>query len=148
MFRSLSRAFTSLSQQEHRVASNLSHLQKYRLMVGFEFHCQMHTKYKLFSSAHASYFEEPNTHLAFLDCALPGTLPVLNEECLEQALKCAVALEGEIPCSMKFDRKHYVYADLPQGYQITQKHHPVMQKGTLRYFNARGEQARVGIQRI
>lgn len=98
MIRQLTKRSFSLtphvSQQESRLLKSSELLQKYRLMVGFEFHCQMHTKHKLFSTARASYFEEPNTHLAYLDCALPGTLPVLNEECLEQALKCAVALNG------------------------------------------------------
>jgi len=58
--------------------------------------------------------------------AIPGMLPILNEDCLDQAIKCSLALEGQIPSFIKFDRKHYIYPDLPQGYQITQKHNPIM----------------------
>ena len=92
-------------------------------MVGFEFHVQIDTKYKMFSSKPqlcltcsdqlSSYFEEPNTRVAYLDLALPGPLPVLNEDCLDQAIRCSLALKGQIPAQIKFDRKHYVYPDLP-----------------------------------
>lgn len=74
-------------------------------------------------------------HANLVDLAFPGMLPVLNEQCLDVAIKMSLALAGEIPASIKFDRKHYFYADLPQGYQITQKDHPVMQNGKLRYFD-------------
>ena len=103
--------------------------------VGFEFHVQIKTKRKMFSSSLASSLERPNTMANLVDLALPGMLPVLNEECLHQAIKCSLALQGDIPPFIKFDRKHYAYADLPQAYQITQKHHPVMQNGHIRYFD-------------
>lgn len=78
---------------------------------------------------------EANTHANAIDLALPGMLPVLNAQCLNIAIKASLALEGDIPDRIKFDRKHYYYADLPQGYQITQKDHPIMQNGTLRFFD-------------
>jgi len=123
-------------------------LKNYKLMVGFEFHCQMLTKHKLFSSATCSYQDEPNSHVAYVDAGLPGVLPVLNEECLEQAVKCSLALNGNLPRQIKFDRKHYLYQDLPSGYQITQKHNPIMQDGVLRYFNAENEEAHIPITRV
>ena len=76
---------------------------------------------------------------------MPGMLPVLNEECLNKAIYCALALNGEIPKRSRFDRKHYFYADLPQGYQITKKDEPIMQKGELKYFNRFGEPAKLAI---
>ena len=100
---------------------------------------------KIILAAKCSYLDEPNTHVAYLDASLPGTLPVLNEECLNVAVKCALALNGEIPSSIKFDRKHYVYQDLPQGYQITQKHNPIMENGSLNFFNADDKEAQVSI---
>jgi aspartyl-tRNA(Asn)/glutamyl-tRNA(Gln) amidotransferase subunit B len=83
-----------------------------------------------------------------VDAGLPGVLPVLNEECLEQAVKCSLALHGTLPRQIKFDRKHYLYQDLPQGYQITQKHNPIMTDGVLRYFNAENEEADIPITRV
>jgi len=84
----------------------------------------------------------------FVDIALPGMLPVLNEECLNIAIKASLALRGSILPIIKFDRKHYVYADLPQGYQITQKHNPIMIDGRLSYFNCQDEEAFIPIDRI
>jgi aspartyl-tRNA(Asn)/glutamyl-tRNA(Gln) amidotransferase subunit B len=63
--------------------------------------------------AHCTHFEEPNTHVAYLDFGMPGMLPMLNEDCLDQAIRCSLALNGQIPSFIKFDRKHYVYPDLP-----------------------------------
>ncbi len=77
---------------------------------------QIQTKYKLFSTAKCTYFEDPNSQVAYIDMGLPGMLPILNEDCLDQAVKCSLALKGQIPELIKFDRKHYVYPDLPQGY--------------------------------
>jgi aspartyl-tRNA(Asn)/glutamyl-tRNA(Gln) amidotransferase subunit B len=71
----------------------------------------------------------------FVDLALPGMLPVLNEECLDIAIKASLALQGTIQPVMKFDRKHYVYADLPQAYQITQKDNPIMKNGKLGFYD-------------
>jgi aspartyl-tRNA(Asn)/glutamyl-tRNA(Gln) amidotransferase subunit B len=84
----------------------------------------------------------------FVDLALPGMLPVLNEECLNLAIKASLGLKGHILPVIKFDRKHYVYADLPQAYQITQKHNPIMIDGILTYFNCQDEEAQIAIDRI
>ncbi len=74
-------------------------------------------------------------HCNLVDLALPGMLPVLNEECLNLAVKASLALKGHINSRIKFDRKHYYYSDLPQGYQITQKEHPIMERGQLYFFD-------------
>ena len=79
----------------------------------------------------ATQLAESNIHANMVDLALPGMLPVLNEECLDIAILCSLALNGNIADKIKFDRKHYFYADLPQGYQITQKDHPIMKDGQL-----------------
>lgn len=94
---------------------------KWKLKVGFEFHAQIKSKYKMFSTTLCpdSNDAEPNTHVNFGDLGIPGLLPVLNEDCLDRAIRCALALGGRIPPFIKFDRKHYTYGDLPQGYQIT-----------------------------
>ncbi|CDW85381.1 aspartyl glutamyl-trna amidotransferase subunit b [Stylonychia lemnae] len=84
----------------------------------------------------------------FVDLALPGMLPVLNEECLDLAIKASLALKGKINHQIKFDRKHYFYSDLPQGYQITQKDHPIMERGKLYYFDRLNQQKSLTIQRI
>lgn len=100
------------------------------------------------AASHCTFSEDPNTQVAYLDMGLPGMLPMLNEKCLDQAIKCSLALKGEIPPWIKFDRKHYVYPDLPQGYQITQKHHPIMQNGRLDFFNSKDLATHVDIERV
>jgi len=94
-------------------------METWQCTIGFEFHVQMNTKHKMFSTSLNTSSQEPNTHANFVDLGLPGMLPVLNEECLNQAIKASLALGGRILPKIKFDRKHYVYADLPQAYQIT-----------------------------
>ena len=96
----------------------------------------------------ATQLAEANIHANMVDLAMPGMLPVLNSECLDIALLCSLALDGEIASKIKFDRKHYFYADLPQGYQITQKDHPIMQNGQIKYFNRFHEPASLTVQRI
>lgn len=91
---------------------------------------------------------EANVHASMLDLACPGMLPVLNTECLNKAIYCSLALNGNIPERTRFDRKHYFYADLPQGYQITQKDEPIMQGGFLNFFNRFGEPAQLAITRV
>ena len=92
--------------------------------------------------------EEPNTHANFVDLGLPGMLPVLNEECLDLAIKSSLALGGRILPQIKFDRKHYVYADLPQAYQITQKHYPIMLDGRLFFYDYKENENHILIERI
>lgn len=83
-------------------------LTKWRLKVGFEFHVQIQSKYKMFSTTLCSTnAAEPNTLVNYVDLAIPGMLPVLNEDCLDKAIRCSLALGGRIPAFIKFDRKHY-----------------------------------------
>ena len=79
---------------------------------------------------------------------LPGMLPVLNEECLDLAITASLALGGRILSKIKFDRKHYVYADLPQAYQITQKHYPIMKDGRLFFYDYRENESHILVQRV
>jgi len=88
-------------------------LNKWKLRVGFEFHVQIQTKHKMFSTALCTNLQEPNTNVSFVDLGIPGMLPVLNEDCLDKAIRCSLALGGSIPPFIKFDRKHYIYPDLP-----------------------------------
>lgn len=103
----------------------------YKLVVGLEVHAELKTKSKVFSSSSNSYDIEPNINVSPLDLALPGTLPVLNKEALNKALKCAIALNCSLPDKIIFDRKNYFYPDLPKGYQITQATKPVGLDGYL-----------------
>jgi len=102
-------------------------LARYRVKIGFEVHCQMLTRAKLFSSrfplvtkfsigSPVSNLEVANSMANYIDLALPGMLPVLNKECLDLALRASLALRGKINRNLRFDRKHYFYSDLPQGY--------------------------------
>ena len=96
----------------------------------------MKSKYKMFStSLNNSASDDPNTYINYVDLGVPGMLPVLNEECLDLAIKASLALNGSILPKIKFDRKHYVYYDLPQAYQITQKHYPIMLDGHLFFYD-------------
>lgn len=99
--------------------------------IGIEMHCEMKSVSKVFSAARNTYSEEANIHVAPVDIALPGTLPVLNYECMQKAIKTALILNCQIPKWMMFDRKNYYYPDLPKGYQITQNREPVGQNGKI-----------------
>ena len=99
--------------------------------IGLEVHAQLQTKSKLFSRAPASYGAPTNSQVSLFDASTPGTLPVINKKAVELALKAALALNCEINEISTFDRKHYFYADLPAGYQITQQRRPLAFKGHL-----------------
>lgn len=99
--------------------------------IGIEMHCEMKSNTKVFSRAQNTYSEEANIHVAPLDIALPGTLPVLNKECVQKAIMAALILNCQIPECLYFDRKNYYYPDLPKGYQITQSHDPIGQNGRI-----------------
>ena len=104
---------------------------KYIPTIGLELHCELNTKSKVFSKGINHYNEIPNSHIAPLDMAYPGTLPVVNKEAVHKALKMALALNCEIPKILMFDRKNYYYPDLPKGYQITQMEKPIGINGYL-----------------
>ena len=123
-------------------------MEDWKLTVGFKIHMQVKSKYKMFSTSLCKTDAAPNTHANFVDLALPGMLPVLNEHCLNQSIKAALALGGRILPQIKFDRKHYTFCDLPQSYQITQKHYPIMLDGRLFYYDYKDNENYILIDRM
>lgn len=103
----------------------------WEVVIGLEIHAQVISKSKLFSGASTEYGGEPNSHVSLVDAAMPGMLPVLNKHCILQAVKTGLALNATINKLSIFDRKNYFYADLPQGYQISQFHKPIVETGFL-----------------
>ncbi|KAK9499263.1 hypothetical protein O3M35_002332 [Rhynocoris fuscipes] len=106
---------------------------KWISVVGLEVHAQINTSSKLFSGASTLFGASPNSNVAYFDAALPGTLPVLNKQCVEMGLLTALALSCKVNEVSMFDRKHYFYSDLPAGYQITQQRFPLAQEGLLKF---------------
>ncbi len=106
-------------------------MNKYKAVIGLEMHCELTSNSKVFSSASNTYSEIPNTNVQALDMAFPGTLPVVNKECIKKALMMSIVLGCKQPDYMYFDRKNYYYPDLPKGYQITQMHDPVGVNGSI-----------------
>ena len=92
----------------------------YEVVIGLEVHAQISSQSKLFSSSATKFGAEPNTQVSLVDAAFPGMLPVINEFCVHQAIKTGIGLNAKINKRSIFDRKNYFYADLPQGYQISQ----------------------------
>ena len=117
-------------------------------MVGLEVHAQIISHSKLFSGASASYGGEPNTHVSLVDAGFPGMLPVLNRECVAQAVRTGLGLRARINLESRFDRKNYFYADLPTGYQISQFTHPIVGEGTVEIELADGTVRHIGITRL
>ncbi len=103
----------------------------YKAVIGLEFHCEMKSNTKVFSDALNSYSKKANTNVSVIDVAFPGTLPIVNHECVRKAIKAAMILNCTIPEYMEFDRKNYYYPDLPKGYQITQFFNPVGRNGKV-----------------
>ena len=118
------------------------------LVFGMEVHAQIASKAKLFSGASTKFGNEPNSNVAFVDAAMPGMLPVINEFCVEQAVRTGLGLQAEINLFSAFDRKNYFYPDLPQGYQISQLYHPIVGEGEVIVDMAPGVARRVRIERI
>ena len=110
---------------------NTKYNSEWEVVIGLEVHCQIISDSKLFSAESTKFGGIPNSNVDFVDVAMPGVLPVVNRYCVEQALKTSIALNGNINLISYFDRKHYTYPDLPQGYQITQFYTPIMQDGYL-----------------
>lgn len=123
-------------------------MEKFKLSVGFKIHLQMRTEHKMFSTSVVSSLATPNTHANFVDLAIPGMLPVLNENCLNKAIKACIGFGGRIIPRIKFDRKHYYYHDLPQGYQITQRHNPIMMDGRIFYYDRKDSIQSLQIKRV
>ena len=104
---------------------------EWELVIGMEVHAQVATQAKLFSGASTQFGAEPNANVAFVDAGMPGMLPVINEECVAQAVRTGLGLKAEINLHSAFDRKNYFYPDLPQGYQISQLYHPIVGEGEV-----------------
>ncbi|HAN87931.1 MAG TPA: Asp-tRNA(Asn)/Glu-tRNA(Gln) amidotransferase GatCAB subunit B [Erythrobacter sp.] len=104
---------------------------EWEVVIGLEVHAQVTSNAKLFSGASTAFGAEPNTQVSLVDAAMPGMLPVPNRECIRQAVRTGMAIEAQINQWSRFDRKNYFYADLPQGYQISQLYHPLVGEGQL-----------------
>ena len=120
----------------------------WEVVIGLEVHAQVTSTAKLFSGASTEFGAEPNSQVALVDAAFPGMLPVLNGECVRQAVRTGLALNARINPWSRFDRKNYFYADLPQGYQISQLYHPIVGEGTVELDLDESAGKTVGIERI
>ena len=103
----------------------------YEVIIGLEVHAQVLSKSKLFSGSPTNFGANPNTNVSLVDAAFPGMLPVINKFCVEQAVKTGLGLNARINLFSVFDRKNYFYADLPQGYQISQYKNPIVGEGEV-----------------
>lgn len=122
----------------------------WEVVIGLEIHAQVKSESKLFSGAGTDFGVPPNQQVALLDAGLPGSLPVLNKICVDQAIRAGLALNAEINLFSRFDRKNYFYPDLPLGYQTSQFHHPIVGEGWIEIELGKeaDEIKRVGIERI
>ena len=120
----------------------------WELVIGMEIHAQVSSNSKLFSGASTAVGAEPNSNVAFVDAAMPGMLPVINEYCIEQAVRSGLGLKAQINLRSAFDRKNYFYPDLPQGYQISQLYHPIVGEGEVLVELSPGVARLVRIERI
>jgi len=124
---------------------------EWEVVIGLEVHAQIVSNAKLFSGASTTFGAEPNTQVSLVDAAMPGMLPVPNRECIRQAVRTGMALDAKINAWSRFDRKNYFYADLPQGYQISQLYHPLVGEGALEVLVDETDEASaktIGIERI
>ena len=120
---------------------------EYEVVIGLEVHAQVSSKSKLFSPSETKFGSEPNSQVSLVDAAMPGMLPVINKFCIEQAVKTGLGLNAQINSFSKFDRKNYFYADLPQGYQISQFKYPIVGEGKVILDMPYGTKE-VGIERL
>jgi aspartyl-tRNA(Asn)/glutamyl-tRNA(Gln) amidotransferase subunit B len=120
----------------------------WEVVVGMEVHAQVNSKAKLFSGASTEFGGAPNAHVSLVDAAMPGMLPVINEECVKQAIRTGLGLNARINLKSVFDRKNYFYPDLPQGYQISQYKSPIVGEGEVEVDLPDGGGVTVGIERL
>ena len=120
----------------------------WEVVIGMEVHAQVSSKAKLFSGASTEFGGAPNSHVSLVDAAMPGMLPVINEECVRQAVRTGLGLKAKINRRSVFDRKNYFYPDLPQGYQISQYKQPVVGEGEVVVDLDSGEAVTIGIERL
>ena len=119
----------------------------WEIVVGLEVHAQVTSRAKLFSGAATDFGAPPNSQVSFIDAGFPGMLPVINRECVAQAVRTGLGLNAQINLVSQFDRKNYFYADLPQGYQISQLYHPIVGSGAVE-IEVDGETRRIGVTRL
>ncbi|MGJ8563687.1 MAG: Asp-tRNA(Asn)/Glu-tRNA(Gln) amidotransferase subunit GatB [Alphaproteobacteria bacterium] len=120
----------------------------WEIIIGLEVHAQVASNSKLFSGSSTEYGAEPNTQVSLVDAGMPGMLPVVNEFCVEQAVRTGLGLNAQINLFSRFDRKNYFYVDLPQGYQISQFEFPIVGEGEIEIEPEGGEAIMVGIERL
>ncbi|MCA1497769.1 MULTISPECIES: Asp-tRNA(Asn)/Glu-tRNA(Gln) amidotransferase subunit GatB [unclassified Bradyrhizobium] len=120
----------------------------WEMVIGMEIHAQVTSNAKLFSGASTAFGGEPNSHVSLVDVAMPGMLPVINEECVRQAVRTGLGLNAQINLRSVFDRKNYFYPDLPQGYQISQYKSPIVGEGEVIIDLDGGKTATIGIERL
>ncbi|MEX0921210.1 MAG: Asp-tRNA(Asn)/Glu-tRNA(Gln) amidotransferase subunit GatB [Rhodovibrionaceae bacterium] len=121
---------------------------EWEMVIGLEVHAQVISESKLFSGASTTFGAKPNSQVSLVDAAMPGMLPVLNEQCVRQAIRTGLGLKAKINRTSVFERKNYFYADLPQGYQISQFLHPIVGEGEILLDLPDGETRTVGIERL
>ena len=121
---------------------------EWEVVLGLEVHAQVISEAKLFSGAPTAFGADPNTQVSLVDAAMPGMLPVINRECVAQAVRTGLGLKAQINHRSVFDRKNYFYPDLPQGYQISQYKSPIVGEGEVLVDLPEGESIRVGIERL
>src|SRR5262252_3701016 len=120
----------------------------FEVVIGLEVHAQVTSRSKLFSGASTAFGGEPNSHVSLVDAGMPGMLPVINEECVRQAVRSGLGLNAKINLRSVFDRKNYFYPDLPQGYQISQYKSPIVGEGEVTLELDGGKTATIGIERL
>ena len=120
----------------------------WEMVIGLEVHAQVTSNSKLFSGASTEFGGEPNSHVSLVDAAMPGMLPVINQECVRQAVRSGLGLNATINLRSVFDRKNYFYPDSPQGYQISQYKSPIVGEGEVTVELAGGDSATIGIERL
>ncbi|MEL6290761.1 MAG: Asp-tRNA(Asn)/Glu-tRNA(Gln) amidotransferase GatCAB subunit B, partial [Pseudomonadota bacterium] len=119
----------------------------WEVIVGLEVHAQVASEAKLFSGASTAFGGSPNAHVSLVDAAMPGMLPVINQECVAQAIRTGLGLKAQINTRSVFDRKNYFYPDLPQGYQISQFKDPIVGEGEVE-IDVDGDTKMIGIERL
>src|SRR5271168_4183122 len=120
----------------------------WEVVIGMEVHAQVTAQAKLFSGAATAFGGAPNAHVSLVDAAMPGMLPVINEECVRQAVRTGLGLNAKINLKSVFDRKNYFFPDLPQGYQISQYKSPIVGEGEVVVELDGGNTATIGIERL
>jgi len=121
---------------------------EWEMVIGLEVHAQVLTKSKLFSGASADFGAAPNSQVSPIDAGFPGMLPVINKLCIEKAVRTGLGLDAKINLYSVFERKNYFYADLPQGYQISQYQHPIVGEGVIEIDLADGTTKKIGVERL